>query len=321
MTPGFPAFVLGAGLGTRLRPLTDQLPKPLIPLFGKPLVTFAFDHLLSVGADRFVVNTHHLPACYDGFFGVVNGTGAYRAQRIDFRHEPVLLETGGGIKNVEDLLCGAEHFVCYNGDILTDLPLGPALACHSESGRLATLVLRSSGGPLHVAFDPSTGCVRDFRGRLHGETGAGFLFTGLTVFSKDIFRQIPAGRPVSIIDVYLDLLRAGVEIGGVVIDEGRWHDLGTVESYLAAHSVLAEHPPDYLLPGALSRVGPGADVAADARIDGVSSLGSRVKIGSGALVRDSVVWDDAQIPPRSIIVNSVVRRGVRAPVALENAVA
>ncbi len=318
--PGFPAFVLGAGLGTRLRPLTDQLPKPLIPLFGKPLVTFAFDHLLSAGADRFVVNTHHLPGRYAEVFGVANSTGTYRARRIDFRHESLLLDTGGGIKNAEDLLCGAENFVCYNGDILTDLPLGPALTCHAESGRIATLVLRSSGGPLHVGFDTSTGCVRDFRGRLHGGTGKGFLFTGLTVFSREIFQKIPAGRPVSIIDVYIELLRAGVEIGGLVIDEGRWHDLGTVESYLAAHAALSEHPPEYLSPGTLLRVGPGADVAPDARIEGVSSLGSRVVIGAGALVRDSVVWDGAEIPPHASIVNSVVRRGVRAPASLENAV-
>src|SRR4051812_19671503 len=102
------AFVLGAGLGTRLRPLTEVRPKPLIPVCNRPLIEYAFDHLLTLdGVDalrieRFVVNTHWLPEVYTRLFP----DAQYRGKPIHFRHEPNILETAGGIKNVEDLLGG-----------------------------------------------------------------------------------------------------------------------------------------------------------------------------------------------------------------------
>ncbi|PYI82767.1 MAG: hypothetical protein DMF09_13700, partial [Verrucomicrobia bacterium] len=91
------AFVLGAGLGLRLRPLTDDLPKPLIPIFQKPLITFALDHLIQLGISRFIINTHKLPESFQGFFGA----NRYEDCSVTLVHEPELLETGGGIKNVE----------------------------------------------------------------------------------------------------------------------------------------------------------------------------------------------------------------------------
>src|SRR5205085_11378717 len=98
------AFVLAAGLGTRLRPLTDDLPKPLIPIFQKPLITFALDHLLSLDVQSFVINTHHRPERFADVFGGADGPqGAkaslpnfYRGYEITLRHESVLLGTGGG---------------------------------------------------------------------------------------------------------------------------------------------------------------------------------------------------------------------------------
>ena len=149
--------MLGAGLGTRLRPLTDQLPKPLVPVGLKPLISFAFDHLIAdAGADRFIVNTHHLPEMYAAAFTAAT----YRDRLITLRHEPVLLETGGGIRNIGDLLRGDRSLLVYNGDILTDLPLGSALVAHRGAGRLVTMVLRSGGGPKHVAFDAAAGSRR-----------------------------------------------------------------------------------------------------------------------------------------------------------------
>src|ERR1700738_4831921 len=91
------AFVLGAGLGTRLRPLTDELPKPLVPIFQKPLITFALDHLIDTGVDKIFINTHRLPEKFaEAFPG-----NRYAWRTLGFITEPVLLETGGGIKNIE----------------------------------------------------------------------------------------------------------------------------------------------------------------------------------------------------------------------------
>src|SRR4051812_6565625 len=104
------AFVLGAGLGTRLRPLTEVRPKPLIPVCNRPLIEYAFDHLRSIGVERFSVT----PPCPPPVYPDLSPDAQYDSKPIAFRHEPDILETAGGIKNVEDLL-GAEPFVVYNG--------------------------------------------------------------------------------------------------------------------------------------------------------------------------------------------------------------
>src|SRR3954447_18435694 len=112
------AFVLGAGLGVRLRPLTDSIPKPLIPIFNKPLITFALDHLISVGVSSFVINTHRLADQFTEYFS----SGEYSGLPVSLVHEPVLLETCGGIKNAERFLRSGP-FITYSGDILSDINL------------------------------------------------------------------------------------------------------------------------------------------------------------------------------------------------------
>jgi mannose-1-phosphate guanylyltransferase len=125
------AFILGAGLGMRLRPLTRNCPKPLLPICCRPLITFAMDHCLSIGVERFIVNTHHCAAAYDAAFP----DGNWRRAPILFRHEPVLLDTAGGLKNIEELLEEDETILVYNGDILSDLPLSRLLTAHAAAGR------------------------------------------------------------------------------------------------------------------------------------------------------------------------------------------
>ena len=164
--------MLGAGLGTRLKTLTERRPKPLIPIYGKPLITFAFDQLIASGAREIVINTHHCHEAYEAAFP----EGTYQGARLIFEHEPVLLETAGGIKNVERHF-GGSGFVVYNGDVLTNVPLEKALAYHRASGNEVTMVLRSHGEPLHVTLE--AGRVVDIANRL-GVGGSGpYLFTGV----------------------------------------------------------------------------------------------------------------------------------------------
>lgn len=220
------AFILGAGLGKRLRPLTENLPKPLLTVGQRPMVAHALDHLAGIGVREAIINTHHAAARWAEHFP----QNEYAGIRLAFRHEPVLLDTGGGLKNVEDFLQGHGTFLAYNGDILTSLPLEKAVEHHQRAGNLATLILRSGGGPRHVALD-ADGRVADIRGLLGtGQTGA-FLFTGIHVIEPLIFQHIPRVEIQSIITIYLNLIRQGERIGGVVLDEGDWTDLGTVAEY------------------------------------------------------------------------------------------
>ena len=228
------AFVLGAGLGTRLHPLTKNLPKPLVQVQGRPLVTHGLDHLAAIGVREAIINTHHAHERWKEAFP----QNEYRKIKLTFRHEPVLLDTGGGIKNVEDFFANQETFLIYNGDILTSLPLEKGLAHHRKKKNLVTMVLRSTAEPRHVCMN-SKGRVTDIRGTLKKDSSPQYLFTGIHIVEPELFRHIPRIEVKSIISIYLDLIRQGLPIGGVVLDEGNWSDIGTLDEYERINRVSA----------------------------------------------------------------------------------
>src|SRR5438309_5991365 len=179
------AFVLGAGRGTRLRPLTDYLPKPLVPIFQKPLITFALDHLIDLGIESFVINTHRLPEQFANAFP--NWT--YRDRPVRLVHEPELLGTGGGIKNIEPYL-ESEPFIVYSGDVLTDMDLQPLIDEHFRCGNHVTLALRDTGLAAAVAFRNCR--VFDISHR-YGIAG-NYDFANIAVWNSTIFALISANE-------------------------------------------------------------------------------------------------------------------------------
>lgn len=299
------AFVLGAGLGTRLKSLTAKRPKPLIPVCGKPLISYAFDHLLALGVDRLVVNTHHCAEMYARVFP----SGSYRGSQIQFAHEPVLLETAGGIKNVEPLLKpdgNGETFLVYNGDILSTIPLEKAIAHHRASGNEVTLVLRSNEPPHHIAMDES-GRIVDISNRRGVKTERLFLFSGIYLVEPSFLARIPAHTKLSVIPIFMKMIEEGAALGGVVIDEGHWWDLGTREQYLDIHRHLqSDVPPSLPSPEWIS---PSAKVAGSAQILGATTLGADVVVGENAILRNCIVWEGATIAENSLLENCIVTAG------------
>ena len=296
------AFVLGAGLGTRLRPLTNRRPKPRIPVANRPLIAYTFDRLFDANIESVVVNTHWAAKAYSTPFP----KPSYRGMTLTFREEkPDVLETGGGIKNVEDLL-GGEPFIVHNGDILTDLPLLRALGHHVASGNEVTLVLRSQDGPLQIAFDESSGRILDIGRRLDPAREPRFLFTGIYVVQPEFLRRIPAATKVSVVPIFCEMIRTGARLGGIVIDDGKWWDLGTRDQYLAVHRDISDCG---------SRIAdwidPTAQISPNAIIEGATAIGAHARIGDGAQLRDCLVWENAEVAPGAILERCIVTAGAR----------
>ena len=304
------AFVLGAGLGTRLRPLTLQLPKPLIPVHHQPLMVRAFQHLRAAGVGEFVVNTHHLPDTYTEVFP----NSEWEGSRVHFRHEPILLETGGGLANVHDLLA-EDSFMVYNGDILTDVPLDPAWDAHAAQKNLVTLLLRTDAPVRNVAFDSETGKVLDLRNSLGLNHPDQLGFTGLYVVSPRFFQYLVPGKIESVVGGLLRAIAAGERIGGVLADAGQWLDLGDRASYLAAHTASrASGFPRYhpWTATETAPVHPRAHVASSAFVDADSSVGPGAVVEAGAEVRGSIIWPGGRVLAGARLSGCIVRSGMVA---------
>jgi mannose-1-phosphate guanylyltransferase len=307
------AFVLAAGLGTRLRPLTDELPKPLVPIFQKPLITFALDHLIAAGIQRFVINTHRLPHLFERQFA----EKTYRGRSVDLVNEPELLETGGGIKNAESLLRG-DDFLTYSGDILTDLPLDGLIDEHFRVGNDVTLALRETGFKPSIAYLDKR--IVDIGGRF-GIAGD-YDFANIAVWSKKIFQRIPQ-RKISFIPVLLDWIKEGGKIGGVVLNEGRWFNIGSSAQYVEAHQMISSEnwSPNFIDDaGWPAWIAKSATVEATAQLRGLTVVGADCHVGADAILEDTIVWPGAQIASRSRLQNCIVRTRHRAEGILQNAI-
>jgi NDP-sugar pyrophosphorylase family protein len=308
------AFVLGAGLGLRLRPLTEEIPKPLVPIFQKALISFALDHLAAVGVKSFVINTHHLPEQFETLLV----DGFYRRLSVSLVHEPVLLETGGGIKNAQPWL-GDKPFIVYSGDVLTDLALQPLIEEHFRSGNDVTLAVRETGVAANVAF--RDGRVLDI-GNRYGHPG-NYDYANVSIWNPAIFERIPAGKKISFIPILADWIGEGARIGGVVSEQGRWFNLSSPAEYLAVHRTITEehwrpssvHEADWPL-----RIAPDAMVDPTAEVRGCSSIGAGCRVGAGAIIEDSILWAGAQIASRAQLKRCIVRTQRNAEGALTDAV-
>ncbi len=275
------AFVLAAGLGKRLRPLTDELAKPLIPIFQKPLITFALDHLIGAGVSRFVVNTHRLPELFQDLFW----ENSYSGKSVTLVHEQDLLETGGGIKNVEALL-GNKPFIAYSGDILSDVDLEPLIENHFRAQNHVTLGLRRNTG-LGAGVVMRNSRIVAISNEFNPDEN--FDYANVSVWNPEIFPRIPPRQKVSFIPILIKWISQGGRIGGVVRKPG----------YVKA----SEWP---------QAVAKTADVDPTARLRGYSVVGEHCRVGANAILEDTILWSDAEIASQSQLQGCIVRSQKRA---------
>ena len=286
------AFLLGAGLGTRLRPMTNTVPKPLVPVFHRPLAMLALDHLASAGIEEVAINTHHLHEEWLKTFP----DKTYRGLKLHFFHEEILLETGGGIKNIASFV-GDDSILVYNGDILTNIDIAGLIAHHQSSNNTATLAVKSEGPAQHLAVKDEL--VIDIHHKLGIAEGT-HQFTGIYCIKASILELIPPAEKVSIIPAFLELAKND-ELGSYLTDNGHWLDLGTRESYLETHGIRAP----LIAQSGLPQIHPSAKVDASATISN-SWIGPDSIIASGVTIRDSILWPGSVVKENATLSQCIV---------------
>jgi NDP-sugar pyrophosphorylase family protein len=306
------ALILGAGRGVRLRPLTDVLPKPMLPILGRPVIEHSLGALAAAGCEAVAINLHHQGELIEERVG-----GAFQGMRVVYSREPELLGTLGALGPLREFVDQAQLFIVINGDSLCRWPLAGLLRRHRLSAAAATLLLTARPNPTHfgggviVRHDRS---IRSLRGGESGEKEHRVVFAGAHVFAPALLERtaVPLdGRAADFVtDLYEPLLAAGEPLMGFERRQ-HWHDLGTPERYLEA----ARNWGLGRWPRRLWRrnwVAPGAVIGDECHLrSSVVERGARV--GAGSKVERSLILAGAEIGPGSRLRNVIIGPDVALP--------
>jgi mannose-1-phosphate guanylyltransferase len=305
------ALILVGGEGTRLRPLTETVPKPVMPLAGRPFLSYMIDWLGQHGVEEAVL------ACGFGASTVrdVLGEGGGGGPRLHYVEEPEALGTAGAIKFAADRL--GERFLVLNGDVLSDLDLSALIRFHHQQGARATLGLYPVANPAGYGLVSCSdeGAIREFLEKPDpAQARAGDINAGTYVLERSVLDLIPDGRPVSIErEIFPRLIGEGLY--GLRL-AGYWMDIGTPERYLQASWDILERRVHTVLDQRLDESGrllEGAvEVADGARIEGPALVENGARIGTRATVGPrAVIGPGCEVGPEASISSSVLHANCR----------
>lgn len=218
------ALILSAGLGTRLRPLTDRIPKPLVDINGTPVIDLIIDKLEKTGVKEFAFNLHHIPEPLKKHLTDRLGKRAF------FTFEEELLDTGGSIASVAEWASDKKVLIVHNGDILSDI-MPDGLVSALDSFDVAFALLKR-GKSDNVRLDIASGRITDMRNITGApEEGSGmFTFSGIAAYSSDFIARMPKGKYSVVEYLALGMKNGTVNPGGIVFNNAFWNDIGTFES-------------------------------------------------------------------------------------------
>jgi NDP-sugar pyrophosphorylase family protein len=232
-------MIFAAGLGTRLRPLTDNLPKALVEINGVPMLETVIRRLAAAGVTEAVVNTHHFHEKIEAFLRAGNNFGL----KLELSREAGFpLETGGGLKKAASFFDDGKPFFAYNADVYSEMDLGALYAAHLSLGALVTLAVRERPSARRLLFDAEM----NLKGREGDAAAAGlrpFAFSGVQVVSAGIFSKMSEAGVFPITGVYLRLAAAGEKIKGFEDKSHFWSDIGDPERLEAVRRRAAGVPP------------------------------------------------------------------------------
>lgn len=307
------AMVLAAGLGTRFRPVTDSLPKPLVPLCNRPLVAWAIDSLIAAGVSEVVVNLHHHPELLRRWL-----TAEYAGRcEIGYSFEPQILGTGGGLRKAREHFEREELFFLVNGDSVQFPPWAELAGAVRATGAVAAMLLR------HPPRDDRFTSVwfDGIRVTAIGPAGSGepLMFAGVHALTPDVFEYLPQREFSGMTeDFYAPMLDSGDRAIAGVVHDGLWFDVGSPWRYLQASRELtaALVRGEVAMPRGSHVVSEASIADESARIDGRFSkavAGRDSVVESDAQVVDSALWEGARVEAGATIDASIVGGEVTIP--------
>jgi mannose-1-phosphate guanylyltransferase len=301
------AMILAAGEGTRLRPLTYKRPKPLIPFLNAPLLEINLAYLRDFSIKRIIVNTHHLG---DQVAEFVQSWRKKERFEVQLQFESEILGTGGGIARTRDFWT-FQHFLVVNADILTDIDLNQVREFHLSHGGPVTLVLHDYPAFNQIEVDDQ-GRIQRFR----TGSGRGLAFTGIHLLSREIFQHLPPSGSYDIIPVYQRMIDQGLTVRAFISQGHYWRDLGTPQSYLAAHEdILLNQTSSIHLSALKIPIDPFVlhpDVIPEEgiEINGWAVIGKGCHLKKGCRIANSVLWENVVLEKGVSVSDSIVADGV-----------
>lgn len=283
------AMILAAGLGTRLRPLTDSNPKALMPIVNSPIISRTIDYLKSFGVSDIAVNAHH------HFDQIIEYLEREKSPdlKIDVRIENQILGTGGGIKNTQDFW-DDEPFIVINCDILTDIDLGLAYEHHKRSGSIATMILHDYPSFNQVRIDEHQRIIEINQEPMQKN----LAFTGIHIIEPDLLSYIPDTGYSNIIDLYRSLIYMQKPISAYISEGHYWRDIGNPDSYITANKEI--------LGDRILSIGNDTKIAPSAKITDWNIIGKKCNLEQEVEITRSIIWDNVTVKKGIKITDCVI---------------
>ena len=313
------AMILAAGFGTRLKPLTNDLPKPLFPVLNRPILEHAIHFLSTNGIKDIAINLHHKSEKIIDYFGDGKDFGV----NLHFSKEEKILGTAGGIKKLQSFFKN-ETFLVINSDILADVDLNNVLKFHKDKKSKLTLVVRQD--PNAEKYDSiqriDEGRIVHFLGRSikNSEPTTKVMFTGIQIMEPEIFSRIPENKFCGTVeDIFPGMIEDELPVYSF-LHKGYWIDMGTSGTYIQAQmdaldgKIPLKISPSKNTEGPLIvppvHIGKGCEISQDAQVGPYTVLGDGCHIRSGAVVKNSILWTEVTVGEGLTVKNSILGEGV-----------
>lgn len=313
-------MILAAGFGTRLRPLTQAVPKPMVPVLNRPLLEHTIELLRSFNIRDIAVNVHHLPEKIMDHFG----DGSQLGVNLHFSREEKIMGTAGGIKAVQSFL-ESGTFLVINSDIIVNIDLDRVLDFHRHKRSCLTLVVREDDSP--KKYDPieiqEDGRIVHFVGASSmniPDNTRRVMFTGVQIMEPEIFSRIPAGKFCGTTeDVFPEMIQEGLPVFGY-LHKDYWIDMGNRSQYLKVHKDALDGK-TRLISGSLEKpegssivppvfMGENCLIEPNARVGPYAVLGNGCQVKNNSVVENSVLWDEVTVGSDCVVRQSIIGKGV-----------